>query len=367
MARNPDFRHETVVPRRGHHIAPDLSSVRVIFVIHRNEPKLPGSDSGLGITLSCTMRTLRKHGVDAQSWGVQTFEQLSLKLENEEFRSERKITHVIISTPNFLSPHQFAELALRWHEIDFVMLAHTGLAYMCIDDHGPQKIRELLHLERSTHNIKVAGNSPRFEWFGIYGVQPLLLPNLYDVDSFVSPVHHRRDHDPLRIGCFGENRPWKNQSVGAEAALSIAKKMGVYLELFVNEDRWNQTWPYSQARQELFDGLRWAKIIKVPWAPWSRFREIVATMDLLISVSFDETFNIVTSDGVAEGVPSVVGNCIEWAPRSWQTVEPFDPASAAAIGMALLHSRESAVHEGRRALVDFVDAGVQRWIRYLTA
>lgn len=367
MSRSSDFRHEAPIHRRQHHVAPDLSSVRVIFIIHRNEPKLPGSDSGLGITTSCTMRVLRQHGVDCQSWSVQNVEQLFHRLEQDEWACKRPITHVIINTPNFASPHQFAELAQRWVEIEFTMLAHSGLAYMCIDDHGPKKIRELLHLQRSVHNIKVAGNNQRFQWFGLYGVQPLYLPNLYDTSTFVAPVSHRRDNDPLRIGSFGENRPWKNQSVAAMAALSIAKQLGVRLELFVNASRWEQTWPYDQARQELFGGLPWAKIIKVKWSDWSRFREIVASMDLTIHPSFDETFCVVCADAVAEGVPSVCSGAMEWAPRSWQAAEPFDPASVTAVGTALLHNRASAVHDGRVALERFVRNGVRLWVDYLTA
>lgn len=366
MARSTDFRHEAQVHRRPHPVAPDLSSVRLVFIIHRNEPSLPGSEAGLGITVNCDAKVLRQHGVDAQSWSIQTFEQLSQRLENEEFRSRRPITHVIVSTPNFILPTQFAELAQRWPDIEFVMLSHTGLAYLAIDNHGPERIRELLHLQRATHNFKVAGNNPRFEWFGIYGVRPLILPNLYDTTSFVDPVHHRRNHDPLRIGSFGENRPWKNQEIAAMAALSVARKLNVNLELYVNADRWKQTWGFSQARQELFDGLPWAKLIKIEWAAWSKFRQIVSTMDLLISPSFDETFNVITSDGIAEGVPSVVGNCIEWAPRPWQTTEPFDPESVAAIGLSLLHCRAAAVHDGRKALIEYVDFGVHRWLRYLT-
>jgi glycosyltransferase involved in cell wall biosynthesis len=365
--RKPDFRHETDAHRRPHHAAPDLASVRVIFVVHHNEPKLPGSDSGLGITVNCTMRVLRREGVDAETWSVQTVEQLFHRLEKDQWASVRPITHVVINTPNFANPSQFAQLAQQWPKTDFIMLAHTGLAYLCIDDHGPRKIRELLHLQRAVPNIKVAGNNPRFEWFGIYGQMPLLLPNLYDVESFVAPVSHRANHDPLRIGSFGENRPWKNQSLAAMAALAIARRMGVRLELYVNADRWEQTWPYSQARQELFDGLPWASITKVPWDTWSRFREIVGTMDLCIHPSYDETFCVVCADGIAEGVPSVVTGAMEWAPRSWQCSEPYDPMNIATVGMALLHSRDMAVHDGRVALTSFVKSGVMRWLEYLTA
>jgi hypothetical protein len=361
--RQTDDREEEV-PRRSHHLNPNLASVRVIFIIHRNEPKQPGSDSGLGVTVNGTVRVLRQNGVDAQSWGLKDAEQLSHRLETDEWAGRRPITHVIINTPNFTSPHKFGELALRWPDIRFVMLNHTGLAYMSIDDNGPRKIRELLHLHRSIHNVQVAGNNKRFGWFEVYGVRPLYLPNLFDCGSFVDPVTHRKDPDPLRIGSFGENRPWKNQSIAAMAALSIARRMGVQLELFVNQDRWEQSWPFSQPRRELFDHLPWAKIVTVPWASWSTFRQTVGMMDLCIHPSFDETFCSVVADSIAEAVPSVTTAAMEWTPRSWQA-EPFDPASVAAVGSHLLHNPISAVHEGREHLRDFVRLGVERWVGYL--
>jgi glycosyltransferase involved in cell wall biosynthesis len=367
MARFPDFKHEQQVVRRPHHVAPDMSSIRVIFVIHTKVPKQPGSDSGLGITINCTMRVLRKYGIHAEGWSIQTVEQLFHRLEKDQWSSNRPITHVVVNTTNFVTPVQFGELAQRWFDIEFVMLCHTGLAYLSIDDNGPQRIRGLLHLERSAHNIKVAGNNPRFEWFGIYGVEPLLLPNLYDTDTFVELVGNRQDHDPLRIGSFGENRPWKNQSVAAMAAMSIARKMGVQLELYVNADRWPQSMPLSRAREELLANLPWAKLKRVHWAPWSHFREIVSTMDILLNPSFDETFCMVCADGIAEGVPGVVTGALEWAPRSWQATQPEDPASIANIGLAMLHNRASAVADGRKALRSFVKQGTGLWLEYLVA
>lgn len=367
MGRLSDFRNEAPVARRPHLIAPDLSSVHVVFIIHRSEPGLPGSDAGLGVTIKSTMRVLRRHGVHCESWSVAHVDQLTDRLEKAEWADDRPITHVVINTPNFATPVQIGKLAQRWHETEFIQLNHTGLSYMCIDNNGPQRIRDTLALQRATHNVKVAGNNPRFRWFDTYGVDTLLLPNLYDTETFVTTIGHRRDHDPLRVGCFGENRPWKNQQVAAQAALLMGKRLGVAVEFYVNGDRWPQTWPMSQARRELFDGLPWAKLIEVKWDHWPRFRQTIGTMDVCLHPSFDETFCTVVADGIAEGVPSVVTSAMEWAPHEWIAQYPHDPASIAAIGLALLHDRAGAVAEGRRALSEFVAAGVQRWIAYLTA
>ena len=64
--------------------------------------------------------------------------------------------------------------------------------------------------------------------------------------------------------------------------------------------------------QTMRDNLRLASWIFRPpgrgysLMDWPRFRDIVRTMDLLFSPSFDETFCVVCADGIAEGVPSVV-------------------------------------------------------------
>src|SRR5256885_8857503 len=48
------------------------------------------------------------------------------------------------------------------------------------------------------------------------------------------------------------------------------------------------------------------------------FRRLVRAMDIVLQPSYTETFNMVTADAVAEGVPVVVADSIEWVPRWWQ-------------------------------------------------
>ena len=82
------------------------------------------------------------------------------------------------------------------------------------------------------------------------------------------------------------------------------------------------------AVRQMMNGLAHVKLVENGWQPWPQFRQTVRHMHLLLQPSYTESFNVVTADGVAEGVPSVVSAAIDWAPRSW--IAPVDDANAMA-------------------------------------
>ncbi len=314
------------------------------------------------------MRVLRRAGVQCEAWSAQTAAELyNLISEDEKTKPGRPVTHVVISAPSWVQPVSFGDFSIRWPNIVFVQLNHSGTAYLSIDKYGIKNIREVSALSLVSHNIRVAGNNRRFTGWLLSAIATpeLYLPNLYDTTTFVDPVVQRRDHDPLRIGSFGAGRPWKNQLTAAEAAVQMARQLGVNLEFYVNSMRPDGGQRMIEARNELFADLPNAKLIDVPWALWPIFRRKVATMDIMISPSFDETFCVICADGVAEGVPSVVTGAMEWTPQTWWS-QPYDPGSVSAVGMSLLYNRVGAIHEARVRLSDFVDSGVQQWIKFLT-
>lgn len=365
--RTPNFNNETVVARRPHHVAPSLASVRLILVSELMGQPLPGcSDAGLAVTVNGDARVLRRAGVHAETWKVRNAEELMHRLESESWRTRRPITHVVINNPRFIPPVKFAEMAGKYTDTEFIQLNHSGLAYLSIDDKGVWNIKQVMDMETAFHNVRVAGNNPRFvNWMnGDFKANCLLLPNLYDTDSFRNPVISRTNCDPLRIGSFGAGRPWKNQLVAAEAAITMATRLGVNLELYIQTGHWDADGKHVNARKELFDGLPNAKLIEVPWDAWPRFRRTISAMDILISPSFDETFCVIAADGIAEGVPSVVTPAMEWTPETWWS-KPWDQANVAHVGMALLHNRTGAVYEGRKALLEYVNNGTRKWIDYL--
>ena len=98
---------------------------------------------------------------------------------------------------------------------------------------------------------------------------------------------------------------------------------------------------------------------------WPSFRRLVSRMHLTLQPSFTESFNIVTADSIAEGVPAAVSKAIDWVPRKWQ-VEADDTHELATTAMHLLHDLD-APHDGQKALRDYVTVGLRDWTNYLCA
>jgi glycosyltransferase involved in cell wall biosynthesis len=351
---------------RPHNVSPTLATTRVVFAM-KNFSSIPGvCHLGLTISMGATMKVLRRHGVHCDIWPVKSAEHLKQRLAEQATKVyDRVVTHVIVSSPAWVQPPMFLELCGLYPEIEFVQLNHSGCAYLSIDKFGIRNIRECIDAELTLHNMRVASNNERVAnaLTPAFGSPCLLLTNLYDTDSFVTPYPARRICNTIKIGCFGASRPWKNQLTAALAAVQLARRLGVHLELYVNSKRPDGGERMIESRQELFHNLPGCKLIEVPWAMWPRFRDITATMDILFQPSFDETFNVVTADGIAEGVPSVTAPSIEWTPQSWWC-QPADPTSLANTAITLLHD-PNAVDQARVLLKEYVARGVTRWLNYL--
>ena len=87
------------------------------------------------------------------------------------------------------------------------------------------------------------------------------------------------------------------------------------------------------------------------------------TKNISLQPSFTETFNVVTADGVAEGIPSVVGEVIEWAPRHW-VANSDNTDDIARVGRHLLQDPHAA-EDGVKALTAHNVDGVTRWKRWI--
>jgi hypothetical protein len=86
-------------------------------------------------------------------------------------------------------------------------------------------------------------------------------------------------------------------------------------------------------------------------------------MHVLLQPSFTESFNVVTADGIAAGVPTVTSDAIEWVPSTWQA-SADDAGEVARIGEYLLRS-PMAVEDGRGALASYVASGLRAWRDFL--
>lgn len=320
------------------------------------------SHTGLAVSASNTARVLRTKAINALVRPIRDLCQLEHVIESE------KPSHVIINAVWFPT-NQLAGLVHRHMDIAFVVLIHSNLAFLQVEHNGIRMLHEAVDLElESVGNFRVAANSHAC----VRGLQDawecpaLYLPNLYYLDETVRTTRRAWSGGTLRIGAFGALRPLKNPTGSAFAALSIATNLGTNLEFHINTGRSDGGWADKLLKsvEAIFAGLPNAKLVKNPWAHWSSFRKLVRHMHLLVQPSFTESFNVVTADGVAEGIPSVVSNVIEWAPDHWK-VSPDDVGAIARTGRTLLSDVHSGV-DGLEALREHNAEGIVAWERYLS-
>jgi hypothetical protein len=114
-----------------------------------------------------------------------------------------------------------------------------------------------------------------------------------------------------------------------------------------------------EAIRQMTNGLHHFRVVETGWQTWPQFRQTVRNMHLLLQPSYTETFNVVTADGIAEGIPSVVSDAIEWAPDNWKArVDDVD--HIARTGVRLLRDK-SAPRKGLRALVGYNKRALRAW------
>lgn len=123
------------------------------------------------------------------------------------------------------------------------------------------------------------------------------------------PQHDRRwTGGPLRLGLFGANRPLKNFLSGAAAAVEMARRLHVPIELLLSSGRSEGC--DARALDEMTENIANLRVTRAGWLPWPAFRRLLRTVDLVFQVSYTETFNVVSADAIAEGVPVVVSDAI---------------------------------------------------------
>lgn len=355
---------------RPHSVAPVTPSIRVAIAYKNFAANKGISHIGLGVAALNTMQTLRARGVWVEVWPIVTPADLVAKLTFEQElafkRGQVPVSHVIISAPWIPTP-TLQSMLMDFPQVHFTVVSHSNVGFLMADPSGVKLLRDCNQLQGGHHNFSVGGNSQKFcdSWYHMYGTRPAFLPNLYNV----STMRHVGERQPwhqglLRIGIFGATRPLKNMVSASAAAVEIGQRLRCDVEIWTSTGRTEGGGDtVSKAIGELVSGLPTVKLVRSGWQSWSGFRKVVGTMHLLLQPSYTESFNMVTADGIAEGVASVVSDAIDWVPGAW--IAHADKVSdIAQVGVRLLHDRH-AVNEGQRALRAYVEAGARHWHEFL--
>lgn len=335
-----------------------------VRLVYKNFAARQGiSHIGLGVSALNNAKTLQTIGVNAHVLPVKDEQDLVNYMKHHH-----TVTHVVIQAP-WISTMTLATLCASHPETQFIVVSHSNVGFLQADRNGIKLIKEAIHLENSTYNFHVGGNSLKFcKWVeNTFGEPCTWLPNMYF-------LHHKHGDTKrlwrdcggtLKIGCFGATRSLKNMLSSVGAAMEIASDLGAHTEVWVNTER--EDGPESKhilaAAHEMLYGMPNIELKKYPWASWGHFKRFVGTMHLLLQPSYTESFNMVTADGVSEGVPSVVSDAITWAPSEWRA-SVDDVNDIARKGVCLLNDPEAA-RRGFEALKQHNRLGERAWLEYL--
>ncbi len=317
------------------------------------------SHIGLGVAAINTAKTLRHAGVKTDVWPIINASDLRKRLET----APRE--HVIISAPWIPTP-ELQSLSNDFPDTHFWVNCHSNVGFLQADRNGVKLMREVMELETGTANVHLAGNSRRFcDWVrAAFGSPCAYLPNLYYLDGDAPWPHRPFAGGTLRIGVFGATRPLKNLMSAAGAALEISRNLRAPLELWLSAGRAEGGGEgVLAAVKEMLANLPNVELILSGWQTWPQFRKTISHMHLLLQPSYTESFNMVTADGVAEGVPSVVSEAIDWAPADWKA-DVDNVLDIARTGRRLLADSRAA-QEGYSALQSYIKDGLLAYHQHL--
>jgi glycosyltransferase involved in cell wall biosynthesis len=359
--------------KRPHAVNPAISSVHCLLAYKNFAANKGISHIGLGVSALNISQVLRNAGLWVDVMGVVSAADLEAKMKQIDAlaaaRQEIPLSHVVVSAP-WIPTADWQNLISRYPHIDFAVISHSNVAFLHADPQGTKLIRDAMGLQMAYHNFTIAANSTKFtEWAArAYGTTLTWLPNLYNLDHTAARSQRTRPAYPgggvLRIGCFGALRILKNQMTAAAAALEISSRLGVDTEFWLNGGRQEGTGMAGilSAIQQMTGSVKGFTLKTSNWETWPQFHATIRNMNLLLQPSFTESFNMVSADGVAEGVPSVTSNAIDWVPSSWHA-NPDDALDIANKGIALLND-PIAASEGWNSLTQHNQVGTASWLRW---
>lgn len=326
------------------------------------------SHIGLGVSAMQNARMLREHGYHAEVWPILSADDLKHKLEEDRSQHQHRhhipVTHVVISAP-WLPTMALAHLIREFHNVEFAVVSHSNIGFLQADPGAIRLLREDSELERANPNFHIAANTHKLVtwWEATYGTDMLHLPNMYPLPKRIP--QKRWECGTLRIGCFCAVRPYKNVLTAAAAALEIGVRLRVsHLEFWFSGGRAEGGGgTIVQSIKEMYNGVPRAKYVENNWESWPNFVKTVGSMDLLLQPSYTESFNVVVSDGISQGIPTVTSEAVDWVPSRWKA--DSDAASDIAdVGIRLLHD-PSAARAGEEALIRHNENGLREWERFL--
>lgn len=322
------------------------------------------SHIGLGVTAAYTAKTLVNQGYFAQAKPIFGSDDLTTYILAQQ-KTSKPVTHVVIMA-QWIPILNLAKLARQFPDVIFSQNCHSNVGFLQAEPPAIKLLRDAIDLETSLPNFHASSNNLRLckALKQMYGRPITYLPNLYWLHGDEPVSRPLWNGGVLKIGAFGSLRIYKNFSTAVAASVELTSMLKCHSEIWINSGRsdgaGNVVYRTAQAWTA---NLPHVTLKELPWASWPDFKRAIGSMNILMQPSYTETFNNVTADGIAEGVPSVVGPSIEWVPESWKA-EPDDSSSVATTARQLLTDFHAPL-DGYSALKHYVYTGIPHWERFL--
>lgn len=339
-----------------------IRSRSVLFVFKHAQAENPSAcHVGMGVTACNAALSLREARIPADFFPVRNGEFLWQKLNGEW----SKYTHVILCAP-YIDATFLRKLVRAFPEKHFALVYHSNLGFLAVDRFAARSLSEFLKLEQECANFVTASNSEELANAITEATGRTLthLPNLYHLPHTTRRLRERwAPGMVLHVGLFGAARVLKNWLTAAAATMILQRALEAEVHLHVSTGRDEGAAGTRESLSDLLSLNPSVRLVEVPWLSVDDFRRYLYGMDLLLQPSFTETFNNVTADGCACGVPTIVSDAIDWAPGEW--VAKADSATAIAEAACRVLRDKRAARKGWEALDRYNRGALAAWLNWL--
>lgn len=238
---------------------------------------------------------------------------------------ENSPTHVFLEAI-WTHPKKIEELLSipRYKKIKWFIRVHSKAEFLSHEGMAFKWLLDYYEIAKNNKNFKISFNNDETvdDFRKALDIKSEYTPNIYLFDK----VKHKPNYsNNLKIGSFSALRPFKNLVNQAIAALQFAKKNNLTIEFNIKDSLNHES---SQGEnvlknlKALFNETRHELVI-TPWTSHEDFLKLVKSMDLMMNVSYSESFCIAAADGVTQNIPTIGSQEIKFL-DSWYQVDPTD-------------------------------------------
>ena len=307
-----------------------MCDTKVLFILKKRNVNWGDSYSGVGVSSglfnssSFVKDMLNSEGIESEL--IEVIDNNCIDKHVTRF----KPTHVIIEA-YWVVPDKFKGLTKLHPNVKWIIRNHSEIPFLANEGIAFEWTREYVKYD----NVFVSCNNRRCESaFNVFVDESknIYLPNYYPIKEDFSTIEIAYDYlkhyfgrdkinfgEPLHIACPGAIRPLKNQMLQAIAALKVGKDLNRKVYFHVNGSRLEMNGgTIMKNLRALFDNNPLGELVEDSWITHDDFKNKLKKMNVVLQVSYTETFNIVGADTVSVGVPLVSSEELQWHDSRFQ-------------------------------------------------